>query len=112
MLTPVSALNISSGTEDPDKDPIWQAGRGSDRRESARLSARRMDSTYLEWHEPPRGIRGLSSLRRTARSAASEYVVWTGPAGGAAIAGTVNLRMADRSTLLDTVACALRSATR
>jgi hypothetical protein len=47
-----------------------------------------MDSTYLEWHEPPRGIRGLSSLRRTARSAASEYVVWTGPAGGAASRGT------------------------
>lgn len=34
------------------------------------------------------------------------------PAGGAAIAGTVNLRGADRSTLLDSVVCALRSLER
>jgi D-alanyl-D-alanine carboxypeptidase len=34
------------------------------------------------------------------------------PAGSAAIAGTVNLRGADRSTLLDAVVCALRSVKR
>ena len=34
------------------------------------------------------------------------------PAGGAAIAGTVNLRGADRSTLLDAVVCALRNIKR
>lgn len=34
------------------------------------------------------------------------------PAGGAAIAGTVNLRGADRSTLLDAVVCAIRKVKR
>jgi CubicO group peptidase (beta-lactamase class C family) len=34
------------------------------------------------------------------------------PAGGAAIAGTVNLCGADRSTLLDAVVCAIRNIKR
>lgn len=34
------------------------------------------------------------------------------PAGGAAITGTLNLRGADRSMLLDAVVCALRNITR
>lgn len=155
----------------------------------------RMDSTYLEWHEPPRGsevshhydgqrdllplnmsfdwaggglvttaddlvkfLRGLFggalfgqrcqrwSMELTAwhdglrwpPDSSAQYLryglgigvnlacgeeiigatgVWGAfayfwPAGGAAIAGTVNLRGADRSTLLHAVICALRSATR